>query len=243
MPTQYKSFQLFPAQLIQRYKRFLADVILPNGETITIHCPNTGSMKNCIASGSPCWYSTSESAARKYPHTLEIVTTPSGDLAGINTSRSNRLVADAICNGIISELQGYNTIRSEVIYGIEKSRIDFLLENATEKCFVEVKNVTLMENKGQGLFPDAVSERGTKHLRELMQMKREGHRAVLFYCVQHTGIEWVAPADAIDPLYGKTLREAITAGVEVIAYKAEINPTINSIKLVQKIPVKEPLFS
>jgi sugar fermentation stimulation protein A len=200
-------------------------------------------MKNCIASGSTCWYSTSESAARKYPHTLEIVTTPNGDLAGINTSRSNRLVADAICNGIVEELHGYETIRTEVIYGIEKSRIDFLLENATEKCFVEVKNVTLMENKGQGLFPDAVSERGTKHLRELMQMKREGHRAVLFYCVQHTGIEWVAPADAIDPLYGKTLREAITAGVEVIAYKAEINPTINSIKLVQKIPVKEPLFS
>ena len=238
MPIAPKLIQLFPAQLIQRYKRFLADIILPNGETITVHCPNTGSMKNCMQPMSACWYSTSESAARKYPNTLEIVTTPNGDLAGINTSRSNSLVANAICNGIISELQGYDTIRSEVMYGNEKSRIDFLLENSNGKCFVEVKNVTLMEAKGQGLFPDAVSERGTKHLRELMQMIRDGHRAVLLYCVQHTGIEWVEPADAIDPLYGKTLLEAIAAGVEVIAYKAEINPAMSSIKLLKKLPVK-----
>ena len=238
MPIAPKPIQLFPAQLIQRYKRFLADIILPNGETITVHCPNTGSMKNCMQPMSACWYSTSESAARKYPNTLEIVTTPNGDLAGINTSRSNSLVANAICNGIISELQGYDTIRSEVMYGNEKSRIDFLLENSNGKCFVEVKNVTLMEANGQGLFPDAVSERGTKHLRELMQMIRDGHRAVLLYCVQHTGIEWVEPADEIDPLYGKTLLEAIAAGVEVIAYKAEINPAMSSIKLLKKLPVK-----
>jgi len=238
MPIAPKPIQLFPAQLIQRYKRFLADIILPNGETITVHCPNTGSMKNCMQPMSACWYSTSESAARKYPNTLEIVTTPNGDLAGINTSRSNSLVANAICNGIISELQGYDTIRSEVMYGNEKSRIDFLLENSNGKCFVEVKNVTLMEANGQGLFPDAVSERGTKHLRELMQMVRDGHRAVLLYCVQHTGIEWVEPADEIDPLYGKTLLEAIAAGVEVIAYKAEINPAMSSIKLLKKLPVK-----
>jgi sugar fermentation stimulation protein A len=243
MPTHYKPLQLFPAQLIQRYKRFLADIILPTGETITVHCPNTGSMKNCIKPLSPCWYSTSDSSARKYPHTLEIVTTPDGDLAGINTSRSNKLVSDAICNGIISELQGYDNIRAEVIYGNEKSRIDFLLENSEEKCFVEVKNVTLMEAKGQGLFPDAVSERGTKHLRELMHVKRVGHRAVLLYCVQHTGIEWVEPADAIDPLYGKTLREAIATGVEVIAYRAEINPATSSTTLFKKLPLKESKIS
>ncbi|RYY73971.1 MAG: DNA/RNA nuclease SfsA [Gammaproteobacteria bacterium] len=238
MPKHHKPLQLFPAQLVQRYKRFLADVVLPTGEAITVHCPNTGSMKNCIYPGSNCWYSTSESLARKYPHTLEIITTPNGDLAGINTSRSNKLVADAICGGIIEELQGYENIRSEVPYGNEKSRIDFLLENADEKCFVEVKNVTLMENKGQGLFPDAVSERGTKHLRELMQMKREGHRAVLLYCVQHTGIEWVEPAEAIDPLYAKTFREAVAAGVEVIAYGAGINPAADKIVLLKKLPVK-----
>jgi sugar fermentation stimulation protein A len=238
MSKESKPFQLFPAQLVQRYKRFLADVILPTGETITIHCPNTGSMKNCIHPLSPCWYSTSDSIARKYPHTLEIITTPNGDLAGINTSRSNRLVSDAICNGVISELQGYDNIRTEVMYGNEKSRIDFLLENNSEKCFVEVKNVTLMEAKGQGLFPDAVSERGTKHLRELMQMKRDGHRGVLLYCVQHTGIEGVEPAQAIDPLYAKTFREAVATGVEVIAYGADINPAASKIVLLKKLLVK-----
>ena len=228
----------YPAVLIQRYKRFLADVILPNGETVTVHCPNTGSMKNCIQPMSTCWYSTSTSATRKYPNTLEIVTTPSGDLAGINTARSNSLVETAICNGVISELQGYENIRREVVYGNEKSRVDFVLERGAEKCFVEVKNVTLMEAKGQGLFPDAVSERGTKHLRELMQMVREGHRAVLLYCVQHTGIEWVEPADVIDPLYGKTLREAMAVGVEVIAYGAELRPELGRIVLQKKLTVK-----
>lgn len=230
--------QLFPAHLIQRYKRFLADVILPDGETITVHCPNTGSMKNCLLPMGACWYSVSASAARKYPQTLEIVTTPSGDLAGINTARSNGLVQDGICAGVITELNGYDVIRREVVYGNEKSRIDFLLERGNEKCFVEVKNVTLMEAKGQGLFPDAVSERGTKHLRELMRMVREGHRAVLLYCVQHTGIEWVEPADTIDPGYGKTLRDAIAAGVEVIAYSAEIKPELGLIFLQNKLTVK-----
>lgn len=238
MPAKPIALQLFPAHLIQRYKRFLSDVVLPDGETITVHCPNTGSMKNCIQPMGACWYSTSLSAARKYPNTLEVVTTPSGDLAGINTSRSNGLVAEAICAGVISELQGYDNIRHEVVYGNEKSRVDFVLERGDEKCFVEVKNVTLMDAKGQGLFPDAVSERGTKHLRELMQMIRDGHRAVLLYCVQHTGIEWVEPADAIDPLYGKTLREAIAAGVEVVAYGAEIKPELNRIALNKKLVIK-----
>lgn len=238
MPTEPTQLRLFPAQLIQRYKRFLADVILPSGETITVHCPNTGSMKNCVQPMSPCWYSTSASATRKYPNTLEIVTTPSGDLAGINTSRSNGLVEAAIRAGVISELQAYDNIRREVVYGSEKSRVDFVLERGDEKCFVEVKNVTLMETKGQGLFPDAVSERGTKHLRELMQMVREGHKAVLLFCVQHTGIEWVEPADAIDPLYGKTLREAMASGVEVIAYAAEIEPEFGRIVLNAKLVVK-----
>ncbi|MFO1390426.1 DNA/RNA nuclease SfsA [Cellvibrio sp.] len=238
MTNHPKNNQLFSAHLVQRYKRFLADIVLPTGETITVHCPNTGSMKNCIAPMAPCWYSVSESAARKYPQTLEVVTTPSGDLAGINTARSNGLVELGIRSGVIAELQGYETIRREVLYGNEKSRIDFLLERVNEKCFVEVKNVTLMEASGQGLFPDAVSERGTKHLRELMQMVSDGHRAVLLYCVQHTGINWVEPADAIDPLYGKTLREAIAVGVEVIAYKAEIKPELNVIFLQKKLEIK-----
>jgi sugar fermentation stimulation protein A len=166
------------------------------------------------------------------------VTTPDGHLAGINTARSNDLVEIAIRTGVITELQGYSNLRREVVYGIEKSRIDFLLENETQKCYVEVKNVTLMETEGQGMFPDAVSDRGTKHLRELIQMVREGHRAVLLFCVQHTGIDWVEPADAIDPLYGKTFREAITAGVEVLAYAAEINPVESIIVLNKKLAIK-----
>lgn len=238
MPASSVPVQLFGAQLIQRYKRFLADVILANGETITVHCPNTGSMKNCIQPMSPCWYSTSANATRKYPNTLEVVTTPSGNLAGINTARSNGLVEAAIRTGVINELQGYDTIHREVVYGSEKSRVDFVLERGDENCYVEVKNVTLMEAKGQGLFPDAVSARGTKHLRELIQMVRENHRAVLVFCVQHTGIEWVEPADAIDPLYGKILREAIAAGVEVIAYGAMINPEASELVLKYKLPVR-----
>lgn len=231
-------YKLDSALLVRRYKRFLADVILPDGDTITLHCPNTGSMKNCIQPMGSCWYSTSANAARKYPHTLEIVTTPTGDLAGINTARANSLVETAIRTGVITELQGYAKLRREVVYGNEKSRVDFVLENSVQQCFVEVKNVTLMESVGQGLFPDAVSERGTKHLRELIQMVRDGHRAVLLFCVQHTGIAWVEPADNIDPLYGKTLREAISVGVEVIAYSANINVALNKIALNKKISVR-----
>ena len=232
---------LFPAQLLRRYKRFLADVMLPNGELITLHCPNTGSMKNCIQPDSPCWYSTSTNLARKYPHTLEVVTTPSGHWAGINTMRANGLIELAIRNGTIVELQGYSSLRREVVYGSEKSRIDFLLERELEsepqRCYVEVKNVTLMEQAGQGLFPDAVSERGTKHLRELMLMAAEGHRAVLLFCVQHSGIAWVEPADLIDPLYGKTLRQAVAAGVEVIAYNTAIDISSGNISVREKLPV------
>lgn len=229
---------LAKAQLVRRYKRFLADVILPSGELITLHCPNTGSMKNCLVVDSACWYSTSTSITRKYPHTLELVTTPHGHIAGVNTARANHLVELAITSGVISELQGYATLRREVVYGHEKSRIDFLLENITQRCYVEVKNVTLMEQQGQGLFPDAVSDRGTKHLRELMQMVNEGHRAVLLFCVQHTGIEWVEPADLIDPLYGKTLRQAIAAGVELLAYRAAIDAQAGIIVLKDKLPVR-----
>jgi len=238
------SVLLSPAQLVRRYKRFLADIVLPNGEMTTVHCPNTGSMKNCIQPDSPCWYSTSNNLARKYPFTLEVVTTPSGHLAGINTSRANSLVECAIRNGVIAELQGYSSLKREVVYGSEKSRIDFLLEcegqdiSEVKRCYVEVKNVTLMEAEGQGLFPDAVSERGTKHLRELMQMVKEGHRAVLLFCVQHTGIEWVEPADLIDPHYGETLRQAVAVGVEVIAYRAAINIKVSDISVQKKLPVK-----
>ncbi len=216
---------LHPAVLLRRYKRFLADVVLPSGEEVTIHCPNTGSMKHCIVENSPCWYSIADNPKRKYPFTWEIATTVSGHLAGINTGRANALVKEAIEHGVIAELQGYDTMQAEVKYGDENSRIDFLLSGYGQPaCYVEVKSVTLAMGEGRGMFPDSVSARGTKHLRELIAMVSQGHRAVLVFCVQHTGIDSVSPADAIDPLYGQTLRQAIEAGVEVLTYGADISP-------------------
>jgi len=223
---------------LRRYKRFLADVRLEDGTEMTIHCPNTGSMKNCVVPDSPCWFSRSDNLKRKYPHTWEVATVPGGHLAGINTGRANGLVEAAIERGLIGPLQGYSRLRREVRYGQERSRIDFLLESDAQSCFVEVKSVTLMEAPGQGRFPDAVSARGSKHLRELMEMVRAGHRAVLLFCVQHTGIRWVEPADAIDAAYGRTLREAAAEGVEILAYRADIMPEQARIELVAPAPVK-----
>ena len=222
--------------LLKRYKRFLADVRCGDGSEMTIHCPNTGSMKHCLAENSPCWYSRSDNPKRKYAHTWEIATTPDGGLAGINTSRSNALVVEAIQSGVVTELQGYDSLATEVRYGDERSRIDILLSKGEEACYVEVKNVTMAVGGGLGLFPDSVSARGTKHLRELMLMRQRGHRSVLFYCVQHTSIQRVSPASEIDPLYAETLGRAIEAGVEVLAYGAEVSP--REIVLRQSLPFK-----
>lgn len=228
--------------LLQRYKRFLADVQLQSGEIITIHCPNTGSMKNCKEPGSRVWYSTSENKKRKYPHTWQFIEVNGKDLVGINTGLSNKLVVEAIENGMVTELQSYQKLKTEVPYGDQKSRIDVLLSNGDEsedkdQCFVEVKNVSLGLEAGLGLFPDAVTTRGQKHLEELMLMKKSGARAVLFFCVQHSGIERVSPADDIDPVYGSLLREAIDKGVEAIAYRAKINPEQSTVMLNKSIPV------
>jgi len=238
--------RFYPALLLKRYKRFLADIRLPDGTELTIHCPNTGSMKNCMLPESPCWYSISESKTRKYPQTLEVVSTPGGHLAGINTARTNQLVEQALSEQVIVELRGYQTLRREVVYGSENSRIDFLLNDKellsqhsddARLCYLEVKNVTLMEAEGEGYFPDAVSERGSKHLRELMAMVEQGYRAVLLFCVQHTGIQSVRAAAHIDPVYAATLHAARAIGVEVIAYSARIQPEQNIIKLDRCLPV------
>lgn len=232
--------QFYSALLLKRYKRFLADIRLPDGTLLTIHCPNTGSMKNCVLPESQCWYSVSDSKTRKYPQTLEVVSTPGGHLAGINTARTNQLVEQGLSEQVIMELRGYKTLRPEVVYGSEKSRIDFLLSQHGDDarlCYLEVKNVTLMEAEGEGFFPDAVSERGSKHLRELMAMVEQGHRAVLLFCVQHTGIKSVRAAAHIDAVYATTLQAARAAGVEVIAYAAAIKPEHNIIKLDRSLPV------
>ena len=195
------------ARLIRRYKRFMADVKLDNGAEITLHCPNTGSMKNCLYPGLRVWFSDSHNPKRKYPCTWEQAEIPVkfGDeekmtLAGLNTSRANALVEELLKNSGVAALSQYQNIRREVKYGSENSRVDFLLTNeGLPDCYLEVKSVTLAMGDGLGLFPDAVTSRGTKHLRELTEICEQGGRAVLFFCVQHTGIDRVAPADEIDP--------------------------------------------
>lgn len=221
-----KDLSLLPATFVKRYKRFFTDIRTECGELLTVHCPNTGSMKNCQVENSPCWYSLSDNPKRKLPGTLEIVTTSFGNLAGVNTARPNHMVRQAIVDQLIPELRGYQSIRSEVRYGAEKSRIDLLLEGGMgEQCYIEVKNVTLDCGDGHAQFPDAVTSRGTKHLRELMAMVAEGHRAVLFFCVQLTGVETVSIAGHIDPLYAQTLSAAVEAGVEVLAWQADLSAT------------------
>jgi len=211
--------------LIRRYKRFLADIETVTGETLTIHCPNTGSMLNCQAEGARVWFSRSNDPKRKLPGTWELVETPHGRLACINTSRANRLVEEALLAGAIPELAGFSALRREVAYGAENSRADFRLTYPSGEVFVEVKSVTLGYNMDcVAAFQDAVTVRGAKHLRELSALAREGARAVLLYCVNLTGIEAVRPADDIDPAYGRALREALEAGVEILAYGADVTP-------------------
>lgn len=227
------------ATLIRRYKRFLADVSLDDGTELTVHCPNTGSLLGCHTPGARVWLSRSSNAKRKYAYTWELVEVTGGVLVGINTGRSNALVREAIESGVIGELTGYADIRAEVRYGKENSRADFLLTNANERCYLEVKNVTAAVQGGRALFPDAVSTRGTRHLRELMGIVSEpGRRAVLCFCVQRCDVDEVRPADAIDPTYGRTLREALQSGVEAIAYRATLCP--QSVTLVEPIPVVCP---
>ena len=231
---------LFPEPLhqgyfIQRYKRFLVDIRLPNDEILTAHCPNTGSMKNCLHPGAPAWFSLSDNKKRKYPATWEIATMPDGDLAGINTGRANRLVSEALEAGLLPTLTGYESLRHEVAYGTEGSRIDFLLQIDDLPVYVEVKSVTLCEQDGWGFFPDAVSTRGARHLRELAAMAQAGSRAVLVYCVQHTGIARVAAASHIDPAYATAFRQAVDQGVEVLALGARI--TAEEITLDRQLPV------
>ncbi len=199
-----------------------------------MHCPNTGSMRECLAPGASMWYSTSDNTKRKYPHTWEIATTPAGDLAGINTHRANTLVKDAIERGLVPELQNVAQLAAEVKFGAEGSRADFLVNAAGVEWVVEVKNVTLKES-GMGYFPDAVTERGTKHLRELTRVVESGGRALLVFCIQHTGIDSVSPAGHIDAKYHQAFTQAMAQGVKFCALKATISP--DEIVLTQTVPV------
>lgn len=221
------------ARLLQRYQRFLADVVLPDGSELTLHCPNTGSMRGCMPEAGRVWYSKSDKPGRKYPHTWEQVETPEGHRVGIHTGRANVLVAEALREGWIPEFRGYDRVVPEVQVG--RSRVDFVLEGEGESCHLEVKSVTLAVEGGLGLFPDAVSQRARRHLEDLTERARAGLPAALCYCVQHTGIERVAPADDVDPAYGDAFRMAIDAGVMVMAWQAELNAC--EAKLLRPLPV------
>ncbi len=226
------------AVLIRRYKRFLADVELPGGEMVTAHCANSGSMMGLSAPGATVWLSPNQNPKARLDWRWELVEAD-GSLVGINTSRPNRIVEAAITAGEIPELTGYGGLRREVKYG-ENSRIDLLLEeplspDAPRLCYVEVKNVTL--RRGQDAeFPDAVTARGSKHLKELANMVREGHRAVMFYLVQRGDCGAFTVARDIDPDYGKALDAAMTAGVEVLCYACAV--TTREIRITAPLPIE-----
>lgn len=208
---------LISGRLVRRYKRFLADVILDgDGSEITAHCANPGSMLGLNAPGSRVYLSRSDNPARKLPLSWELIEAD-GVLVGISTAHPNRLVEEAILAGSVPGLSGYPQLRREVKYGVN-SRIDILLEAPDRpRCYVEVKNVHLMRQPGLAEFPDSVTARGAKHLRELSDMVRDGHRAVMVYLVQRPDCDRLAMARDIDPAYAEALVEARAAGVEVIA--------------------------
>ncbi len=220
--------------LIRRYKRFLADVTLEDGQILTVHCPNSGAMTGCAKPGSKAYFSDSMNPKRKLRHTLEVVET--GDVSiCVNTHRANALVQEALIDGRVPELSGFNELLREVPYGQERSRIDILLKFGEQDCYVEVKNATLHLGDGVVAFPDAVTSRGQKHLRELMSMVEHGHRAALIYCVARTDARVVRAAYEIDPKYSELLSKAKALGVEVYAIKIEIN--VPFMTLTQRLPV------
>ena len=223
---------LITGTLIKRYKRFLADIELDDGSLITAHCPNTGSMKACSTPGSKVGLSISDNPKRKYAHTLEIVE-DNGTWVGVNTSRTNHLVAEAIDDGKIAAFSNVSSLRKEVKVSA-KSRLDIVIEQDNQSIFIEIKNCSLAVD-GWAMFPDAVTERGTKHLHELMELKNQGHEGCIFYLVQRMDAEKFKPADHIDPIYSRTLKEAADKGVLVLAYQAGVSPA--GIDVRRQLPV------
>ncbi|MFV0478393.1 MAG: DNA/RNA nuclease SfsA [Parahaliea sp.] len=211
---------LTQARLLRRYKRFLADVELPDGQVVTVHCPNTGAMTGCMPEGATVWLSHSNARGRKYPHTWELVDTPAG-MACVHSALANKVVKEGFEVGRVRGFEDYPVLRSEVPYG-SGSRVDLLLEGTADRVFVEVKCVTLCRADGWGAFPDAASERARKHVRELQAVCEAGERAILLFCVFHSGVRQVCVAGDIDPGYRNALAQAMAAGLEVLAHAADI---------------------
>ena len=211
---------LIHGRLIKRYKRFLADVTLGNGEVVTAHCTNSGSMKSCLEEGAEVYLSPVTDPKRKTRFTWEMIKI-NGSWVGINTSLPNKLAFELMKQNAIPGLEGYTEIRREVKYN--ESRLDIFAQKPGETCFVEVKNVTMKEGY-MALFPDAVTLRGQKHLKTLMTLREKGIRAVMLYVIQRMDVEAFGPAMAIDPAYALLLREAFEKGVEVIAIQVRVSP-------------------
>lgn len=225
------STPLVQGTLIKRYKRFLADVKLNTGEIITAHCPNTGTMLSCSTPGSPVALSISDNPKRKYPHTLEMVM-DSSTWVGVNTARTNALVKEAIESGQISEFAHPLTVKSEIKTS-EHTRLDLQVISNSSSIFVEVKNCSLAISHC-AMFPDAVTTRGTKHLHELIRLKKSGQQSCIFFLVQRMDADKFSPATDIDPTYSEALMEAAAAGVMVLAYQAEVTP--DGIRVVRPLP-------
>jgi sugar fermentation stimulation protein A len=223
---------LIEGHLLRRYQRFLTDVELDGGRIVTAHTPNTGSMKQCAVPGYRVLLSLSGNPARKLPYTLELIRV-NGHWVDTHTHRTNRVVEEGLRKGWIAELSGYRVTPE---YRIGDSRLDFLLENGRERVLVEVKNVTLTCSQEIACFPDAPTERGRKHLRELLSAREKGCRSVIFFLVQRGEAAAFTPADHIDPEYGRLLREVNHAGVEVLAYRSIVSPEENRVGM--RIPVR-----
>ena len=212
--------ELIEGRILKRYKRFLSDVRLPDGEVVVAHTPNTGSMKTCWEPNWPACVSRSDNPKRKLPYTLEL--THNGHTwINVNTFHANKLARQAIEDGTIIELQNYSRLKTE--QKIERGRIDLLLQNDGESCYVEVKNVTLLGGPNKATFPDAISARGLKHLQELVRLKELGHRACMLFIVSREDVNCFGPAFSLDPQYGEGLLGAQAAGVEILVYQCRID--------------------
>ena len=233
---------LIPATLARRYKRFLADVVLESGELTTVHVANPGAMTGLNRPLSRVWLSDSGNALRKLPFTWELVETDLGsgpELVGVNTGHPHQLVAEAIEAGVIPELRGYPSVRREVKYGGNgNSRIDFLLNDpARPPCYLEIKNVHLMRKPRLAEFPDSVTERGAKHMRELAAMRASGARAVLLFVIQIPSADRFTVARDIDAAYAEAFGQARTRGVEMLAWRCNVD--LNGIAIAAPVPIVE----
>ncbi len=222
---------LVQGTLIKRYKRFLADIRMQDGKIMTVHCPNTGTMLSCSAPDSPVYLSRSDNPKRKYPYTLEMIKANS-TWVGVNTARTNGLVTEGIKKGQITEFLNIDTIRAEVRTS-DHTRLDLQVDHEGISTFIEIKNCSLAID-GCAMFPDAVTTRGTKHLNELTRLSLGGRRACIFFLVQRTDADRFSPALQIDPIYAKTLLQAVKAGVMVLVYQAEVSP--RGIKIIRPLP-------